>query len=145
MLRDGWQSAESRAKDTEKMWNRSEREFLRLVLHILRDTADLDLKLSDIKIEHARNNLANLQSRMQVLCEGLNNDKIHPKFPWVFAGIPNAEEWYRISQDYAEEQKKDFEQAKQTAAENADEQDGGEGKLRKRGNAPDTAERTASN
>lgn len=106
-FRDGWVEADSRANDTEQMFNRAEREFLRLFLRICRDTADLDLKLSDIKIEHTRNNLSNMQSRMQILCEGLNNDKIHPKIPWVLSGMPNAEEYYRISMEhYNEEQAK---------------------------------------
>jgi len=109
IYRDGWAEADSRANDTEKMFNRAEREFLRLVLKILATTTDLNLKLSDIKIEHARNNLNNMQSRMQILCEGLNNEKIHPKIPWIVAGMPNSEEWYRISMQYYEEQQAELE------------------------------------
>lgn len=109
IMRDGWQAAESRAEDTEKMFNRSERQFLKIALYICRTVADLDLSVSDIKIEHTRNNLSNMQSRMQILCEGLNNDKIHPKIPWVISGMPNAEEWYRISTEYYEEQQAELE------------------------------------
>ena len=104
IMRDGWQAAEARAKDTQDTFNSSERQFLRIVLRICRDYANLDLRLSDIKIEHTRNNLSNMQSRMQVLCEGLNNDKIHPKIPWIVSGMPNAEEWYRMSQEYYEQE-----------------------------------------
>lgn len=110
IMRDGWQAAESRAEDTEKMFNRSERQFLKIALYICRKTVALDLKVSDIKIEHTRNNLSNMQSRMQILCEGLNNDKIHPKIPWIVSGMPNAEEWYRISMDYYEQQQAELEQ-----------------------------------
>lgn len=109
IMRDGWQAAESRAEDTEKMFNRSERQFLKIALYICRKMTDLDLSVSDIKIEHTRNNLSNMQSRMQILCEGLNNDKIHPKIPWVISGMPNAEEWYRISSEYYEEQQEELE------------------------------------
>lgn len=109
IMRDGWQAAESRAEDTEKMFNRSERQFLKIALYICRTMADLDLAVSDIKIEHTRNNLSNMQSRMQILCEGLNNDKIHPKIPWVISGMPNAEEWYRISSEYYEQQQAELE------------------------------------
>lgn len=109
-MRDGWSSAESRANDTEKMFNRADKRFLKIVLKICNNSDNpdfhLDLKLSDIKQEHTRNNLSNMQSRMQVLCEGLNNPKIHPKLPWQFAGMPNAEENYRISQEYYEEQQR---------------------------------------
>lgn len=109
IMRDGWQAAESRAEDTEKMFNRSERQFLKIALYICRALTDLDLKVSDIKIEHTRNNLSNMQSRMQILCEGLNNDKIHPKIPWIISGMPNSEEFYRISQEYYEQQQADLE------------------------------------
>ncbi len=106
IFRDGWNDAESRAKDTEKLWEQAEREFLKIFLFISSVKSDLNLKPWDIKIEHTRNNLSNIQSRMQVLCEGLNNPKIHPKFPWIFAGIQNAEQWYRMSEEYAESQEK---------------------------------------
>lgn len=109
IMRDGWQAAESRAEDTEKMFNRAERQFLKISTYICRETTDLDLAVSDIKIEHTRNNLSNMQSRMQILCEGLNNDKIHPKIPWIVSGMPNAEEWYRMSMDYYEEQQAELE------------------------------------
>lgn len=98
--RDGWVEAESRAKDTEKMYNVSEMEFLKLILKICNDTVGLDLKPSDVKIEHTRNNLSNMQTRMQILCEGLSNENIHPRFPWVMSGVPNAEEWYQASEEY---------------------------------------------
>ncbi len=49
IYRDGFAEAESRAKDSEKTWERSERDFLRIVLYICRETSDLKLELSDIK------------------------------------------------------------------------------------------------
>lgn len=103
IFRDGWSDASSRADDTQKMWDLSEREFLKIVFHIARETGAFDLQMSDVKIEHTRNNLANMQTRMQILCEGLNNDKIHPKIPWIVSGMPNAEEWYQISNDWYEQ------------------------------------------
>lgn len=104
IYRNGWYSAESRASDTEKLFNRAERQFLRVFLEICRYAGGLDLKLEDVKIEHTRNNLSNMLSRMQILAEGLNNSKIHPKIPWLLSGVPNAEEYYRMSQEYYEEQ-----------------------------------------
>ena len=101
IYRDGFAEAESRAKDTEKTFIRSEREFLRIVLYICRNTADLDLQLSDIKPEFTRKNLSNVQSKVQVLCEMLNNSKIHPKLAFQYAGVfSDSEEAYRISRDY---------------------------------------------
>lgn len=105
IYRDGFAEAESRAKDTEKIFIRSEREFLRIVLYICRNTADLDLQLSDIKPEFTRKNLSNVQSKVQVLCEMLNNSKIHPKLAFQTCGVfGDSEEAYRISQEYYEEQ-----------------------------------------
>ena len=105
IYRDGFAEAESRAKDTEKTFIRSEREFLRIALYICRNTSDLDLQLSDIKPEFTRKNLSNVQSKVQVLCEMLNNSKIHPKLAFQYSGLfSDSEEAYRISKQYAEEQ-----------------------------------------
>lgn len=106
IMRDGWQSAEARAKDTEKTFGRAEREFLRVVLNICRDTADLNLKMSDIKVEFTRKNLSNIQSKAQVLAEMLNNKKIHPKLAFQYSGMfSDSEEAYRISMGYYEKNK----------------------------------------
>lgn len=105
IFRDGFAEAESRAKDTEKTYIRSDREFLRLVLRICRDTADLDLELSQIKPEFTRKNLSNIQSKMQVLSEMLNNPKIHPKLAFLYSGaFTDAEEAYRMSMEHYEQQ-----------------------------------------
>ena len=105
IYRDGFAEAESRAKDTEKTFIRSEREFLRIVLYICRNTADLDLQLSDIKPEFTRKNLSNIQSKAQVLAEMLNNSKIHPKLAFEYSGMfTDSEQAYRMSMAWYEEQ-----------------------------------------
>lgn len=81
IFRDGWSEAESRAKDTEKLFCRSERQFLRIALNICAakqwvDLGSLDLK--DIDIDFARKSLNNLQSKFQCMSEGLNNSYIDP-------------------------------------------------------------------
>ena len=112
IYRDGFAEAESRAKDSEKTWERSERDFLRIVLYICRETSDLKLELSDIKPEFTRKNLSNVQSKVQVLCEMLNNSKIHPKLAFQTCGVfGDAEEAYRISAQYSEEQQKKMERS----------------------------------
>ena len=45
VYRDGWSSAEARAKDSELVFKKSEKEFLKLVLRICRDLSELELKL----------------------------------------------------------------------------------------------------
>lgn len=105
IYRDGFAEAESRAKDTEKTFIRSEREFLRIVLYICRNTADLDLQLSDIKPEFTRKNLSNIQSKAQVLAEMLNNSKIHPKLAFEYSGMfTDSEQAYRMSMEWYNEQ-----------------------------------------
>ena len=105
IYRDGFAEAESRAKDTEKTFIRSERDFLRIVLYICRATGDLNLELKDIKPEFTRKNLSNIQSKVQVLCEMLNNSKIHPKLAFQTCGVfSDAEEAYRLSMEYYEKQ-----------------------------------------
>ena len=81
IFRDGWSEAESRAKDTEKLFCRSERQFLRIALNICaaKQWADLGgLDLRDIDIDFARKSLNNLQSKFQCMSEGLNNSYIDP-------------------------------------------------------------------
>lgn len=45
IMRDGWSAAEARAKDSELMFKKSERIFLKVVLNICRTLADMDLKV----------------------------------------------------------------------------------------------------
>lgn len=78
IFRDGWSEAESRAKDTEKLYIRSERQFLRIVLTICDATEPLGLELKDIGVNFARKSLNNLQSRFQCFMEGLGNSWVHP-------------------------------------------------------------------
>lgn len=128
IYRDGWSEAESRAKDSEKLFTRSERNFLKIVLHICETLGSgkysLDLKLSDIKTEFLRKNFSNLQSKTQILCEMLNNPKIHPLTAYETAGIAKDSlaayrlgmEWYKdgINKQLAELDK-ELDNARETA------------------------------
>ena len=111
IYRDGFAEAESRAKDTEKSWLRSETAFLRLVLRICKDTEGLDLDLHRVRPEFTRKNLSNIQSKAQVLAELLNNGKVHPKYAYMISGLfPDAEEAYRAGMKWNEEQRAEMEQ-----------------------------------
>lgn len=91
IYRDGWSEAESRANDSEKMFIRSERAILKVVLHICNTLESgkyaLNLDLADIDVEFLRKSFSNLQSKAQILCEMLNNPKIHPLVAYETAGI----------------------------------------------------------
>lgn len=109
IFRDGFFEAESRAKDTEKLFKRSEREFLRIVLNICSVKGGLNLDLKDIEINFARKNLNNLQSRFQCLSEGLANDWIHPKLVYDAFGdiFGDKTAAYRLSSEWHEKTKQE--------------------------------------
>ena len=118
IFRDGWSEAESRAKDTEKLFKRSEREFLRTTLSICekineRGEYDLHLTLADFDPDFLRKNLSNSQSKVQILCELLNNPKVHPKLAFEVAGslFKDVESAYTMSSEYYEENQKKLEES----------------------------------
>ena len=105
LLRDGWSLAESRAKDSELMFKRSEKEVLRLVLKLCGGLADLDLKLKDIDMKFTRRNYDNIQSKSQVLVSMLQQPKIHPLLAFTHCGMfSDPESAYTMSNEYHEEQ-----------------------------------------
>ena len=106
LLRDGWSDAEARAKDSENIFKRSEKQMLKLVLRICRDlTPDVNLRLSDIDMKFTRRNYEAIQSKTQVLISMLQEPKIHPQLAFLHCGIfPDADSAYSMSMKYYEEQ-----------------------------------------
>lgn len=68
-LRNGWDFAEQRAKIDEPVTKRSEREFLKIVLNILKTKQQiaLDLTIADIDIKITRNKTDNMLVKSQAL------------------------------------------------------------------------------
>lgn len=118
LLRDGWSTAEARAKDSELMFKRSEREMLKVVLRICKDLSDINIGLADIETKFTRRNYENIQTKAQVLCEMLNNSKIDPKLAFTHCGMfTDPEEAYQMSMKWYEAvQKKEEERQKQVNA-----------------------------
>ena len=105
IMRDGWQSAEARAKLTETTFDESEMRFLRLILNIVNTYRDIDLRLSTIEIKFTRRNYQNLLEKVEALNMILNNDKIHPKLGFELCGAFTDPEYaYKISAEYYEAQ-----------------------------------------
>lgn len=110
VLRDGWSSAETRAKDSELMFKKAEQNPLKLILRIVRDTRGLSdalygLRLRDIDIRFTRRNYDNIQSKSQVLVSMLQQNKIHPRLAFTSCGLfCDAENAYQMSMDYYKEQ-----------------------------------------
>lgn len=104
IMRDGWSAAEARAKDTELMFKRSEKDFLRIVIQITNTLRDMNLKLSSIEIRFTRRNYENIQEKAQVLTTMLASDKIHPRLAFEHCGLfIDPELAYTESAMYAEE------------------------------------------
>ena len=124
IMRDGWTLAESRAKDRELMFKKSEHEMLKLVLRIIHDTEGLsediyNLKLKNLSLQFTRRNYENVQSKSQVLVSMLQQNKIHPRLAFTSSGLfTDPESAYQLSKEYSEEQeKKALEMAKNTTVE----------------------------
>ena len=108
LLRDGWSLAESRAKDSELMFKKAEKNVLKLVLKICRDSAGTPaevcaLRLKDIALQFTRRNYEAIQSKAQVLTQMLAQPKIHPRLAFESSGMfIDPERAYSLSMEYAE-------------------------------------------
>ncbi len=102
IMRDGWSAAEARAKDTELIFKESEKEFLKLVLRILRDTTEgTPPPLRSIEIRFTRRNYENITEKANVLVTMLGNSKIHPKLAFIHCGLfADGELAYAMSKEY---------------------------------------------
>ena len=109
IMRDGWSLAESRAKDSELMFKKSEYEALKLVLRILRDSAGVTedltkLRLKNLSMQFTRRNYENIQSKAQVLVSMLQQEKIHPRLGFTASGLfSDPESAYQLSKEYYDE------------------------------------------
>ena len=128
LLRDGWSLAESRAKDSELMFKKSEKNVLKLVLKICRDSVGTpaevcSLRLKDIELSFTRRNYDNIQSKAQVLVQMLQQPKIHPRLAFAHCGMfSNVEDAYSMSMVYAEEQARKAQELAQQSANKEDDE-----------------------
>jgi SPP1 family phage portal protein len=106
IVRDGWAAAEARAKDDETMFKEAERQFLKIVLSIMRDTVGTPLKLSDIDVKFTRRNYENIQTKAQVLDTMLKNPKIDPMLAFTHCGMfSDPQDAAKTSAEYYEKAK----------------------------------------
>lgn len=105
IYRDGWSSAETKAKETEEYYRKSERNLLRIILRICRDTVpDFECHLSNIDIKFTRKNYENITAKANVLTMMLQNEKIAPRLAFINSGMfPDPEAAYQESKDYYED------------------------------------------
>lgn len=113
IMRDGWSAAEARAKDSEPVFKKSEKEFLKLTLRICRDMGHLNLRLSALEIRFTRRNYENIAQKASVLTTMLGCKKIAPELAFTHCGLfSDPQLAYKMSLPYIEK----AESAKQAAA-----------------------------
>ncbi len=122
MLRQGWTLAESRAKDYEHMFKKSEKQMLKLVLRICGILSALDLSVIDVETKFTRRNYENIYTKAQVLDLLLKNPKVHPLVAYQHSGMfSDSESAYQMGVKYYEEQMAKWEA--ETVDESNDEED----------------------
>lgn len=110
IVRDGWSTAEARAKSDEANFKRSEREFLKIALSIIKRSGGLSLMLKDVDIKFTRHNYDNIQSKSQVLVSMLNNSHIHPALAFEHCGLfSDPQSAFNMSEAYYQEQMQKWE------------------------------------
>lgn len=113
----GWTNAETRAKATEVVFKKSEREFIKVVLAILRNVSSnklkdnvKDLRVSDIDFTFTRNNTDSLLVKTQGLLNLLQAG-IHPRISIERVGLfSDPERVYQDSLPYLEALEQEQEQ-----------------------------------
>lgn len=110
IVRDGWSTAEARAKSDETNFKRSEREFLRIALSIIKRAGGISLMLKDVDIKFTRHNYDNIQSKSQVLVSMLNNSHIHPALAFEHCGLfSDPQSAFNMSETYYQKQMEKWE------------------------------------
>lgn len=116
-LRDGFVSAEQKAKSSETIYKKSDKNSLKLIFKICKARKYCDLKVQDIDSKFTRRNYENLQSKSQVLIAMLQNPKLHPKLAFICSGMfTDPEEAYTMSMEYYDEQQELLEEKAQRMA-----------------------------
>lgn len=121
-LRNGWDFAEQRAKIDEPITKRSEKEFLRIALNILKTKNQIskELNVSDIDIKINRNNTDNMLVKSQALIYLLEKG-IHPKIAIRTVGLwSDPEKVYLESKPYLDAKYKVSEEDLETQSKKAE-------------------------
>ena len=116
IVRNGWQHAEARAKDTSTLWQRSDKAFLRIALSLCDDLTDaavggkLGLSPEDIIGKFTRRNYEDVMTKATVLTTLLGSPLVHPRTAYQAANlVPDPEEAYMDGMAWYEERKKEAE------------------------------------
>ena len=135
LLKGGWENAETKARESEIMFKRSEIPFLKIALNLLsKNKTGIKLELGDVDIRFTRRNYENIQVKSQVLTTMLSNEKIHPKLAFEGCGMfIDPEEAYNMSMQYEKEKAEENGRIEQSANGNSAESVGDNGQDGDRG------------
>lgn len=111
IVRNGWQHAEARAKDTATLWQRSDKDFLKLALQLCdalpagAGKEALGLRSDEIVGKFTRRNYEDIMTKATVLTTLLGSPKVHPEVAYQVANlVPDPEEAYQAGMDWYKEQ-----------------------------------------
>lgn len=104
-MKNGWASAETRAKDFEAEFKEPEQRTLELVSYICRVLSDLDFDADDIDVKFTRRNYDSLLEKSQTLATLLNCKNVHPQCAYEASGLfIDTQEAYNMGVAWQEEQ-----------------------------------------
>lgn len=86
LYRDGYMQASTAAQRTEDLFKRSNRQFDRIILRILKGRNLLDIDISDFELNFVRNEMANVQSKAQAF-QTMMAAGLHPILAAAKSGI----------------------------------------------------------
>ena len=88
LYRDGWYQADTVARNTEDLFKKSNRQFDRIFIDVLRRRGLLDINITDFELNFVRNETANVQSKAQAF-QTLMAAGFHPVLAAGKSGISN--------------------------------------------------------
>ena len=88
MANAGWYQADAAARNCEDLFKKSNRQFERIIVKILRDRNLLDIDLSDFELHFVRNEMLNIQSKAQAF-QTLMAAGFHPILAAGKSGVSN--------------------------------------------------------
>ena len=105
LLRNGYSQAEARANNTVRMFKKSERQFLDLLVYICNNIGGTNLNPQDIDITFPRRNYTNDTANVSNLIAMLSNDWVRPEFAYEHSNLtPDPHHEYLLAKKWHDEQ-----------------------------------------
>lgn len=105
VLRNGWSDAETRAKNAESFFRRSERKFLNALINICNTIGGTNLTNDQVDIRFPRRNYTNDSAKVSNLVTMLSSDQIHPLDAFEHSDMfPDPDAAYARGQAWKEQQ-----------------------------------------